>query len=76
MSEILELHKALVGEEVNKAIKQERKRIMKELQDAHLIEWHHDRYCIMCEKTNTNAWAKGCVMNPVTDIIQNKGEQK
>lgn len=76
MSEVLDLHKALVAEEVRKAIKQERKRIIKDLQAAHLIEWDSDRYCEMCKKTNTNAWATGCVMNPVTDIIQNKGEQK
>ena len=77
MSEVLELHKALVAEEIEKAIKQERERIMRELTEAHLIEWHPDHYCIMCEKTNTNAWRSGCIMNPVTDIIKNrKGENK
>ncbi len=74
MSDILELHKALVSEEIEKAIKKERKRILTELEKAHLIEWHHDHYCDMCEATNTNAWATGCVMNPVIRII--KGDNK
>ena len=46
-------------------------RIIKDLRLMNLI-CHGDNPCKMCERTGTNPWVRGCVMNPIVNIIKGK----
>lgn len=70
MSETLDLHKALVAEAVEQALKLEREKIIKNLQLMDLICTSGDKFCQMCIKTNTNPWKRGCVMHTVRSVIE------